>query len=120
MKLIRLRIQIEDYLKDQNVNASMYRFGSFLNIYIESLELSRTDFARQISISPSELSQLLHNHRDPNERVCMRLEIHSNRNFPACLWYDIVAHQKASKLQQDEELRKSEKAFVHSPVKVVL
>lgn len=119
-RLLRLRIQIENYLQGQEINSPVYRFGSFLEAYMESLDLNRTDFAKQISVSPSELSQLLHHHRDPNDKICMRLEHHSNRNFPAYLWYDIVARQNAWKLQQDESLRKAEKANVHSTVKITL
>lgn len=117
LKLLRLKYQINSFLKAQE---SGYNFGFFLELYMNSLELTGKNFAEEINIQPSELSQILHNRRDPNEKIMVRLEIHSNYNFPAFLWYEVLAKQKALELKNDKVLRKQEEAIVQPKVGIVL
>ena len=117
LQLLRLKFQMNQFLSAQQ---SDYRFSFFLDFYMKCLEINGKTFAEEISIKPSELSQILHNRRDPNERIMMRLEIHSNYNIPAPLWYEVLAKQKALELKNDEKLRKEEKTRINPKVEVVI
>lgn len=117
LRFLRLKFQINKFL---NAQQSDYQFSFFLDLYIKSLELNGKTFAEEIGLKPAELSLILHNRRDPNEKIMMRLEIHSNNNFPAPLWYEVLAKQKALELKNDVKLRKQEEANVHTNVAVVM
>ncbi|WEK36683.1 MAG: hypothetical protein P0Y53_04140 [Candidatus Pseudobacter hemicellulosilyticus] len=109
--ILQLRFQIEDYIKevtyDQDTN-----FGFFLKQYISRLQLKNKDFAYQIGVEPVELSQLLNAHRRPNNKILIRLEIHSNNNIDALLWYKIVEKDKEYELVTNTRLRQQEKRHV--------
>jgi transcriptional regulator with XRE-family HTH domain len=117
LRLLRLKFQISQFL---NAQQSDYGFSFFLGFYMKCLELNGKTFAEEINIKPSELSQILHNRRDPNERIMMRLEIHSNYNFPAPLWYEVLAKQKALELMNDDKLRKEEETHVQPKLELVI
>lgn len=117
LRFLRLKFEINKFLDAQQSDCL---FGSFLSIYMDCLDLNGKTFAEEISIQPSELSQILHNRRDPSVKILMRLEIHSNYNFPAPLWYEVLAKQKSFELKNDEKLRKQEKTNVQPRVAVVI
>ncbi|MGN7821242.1 hypothetical protein ACTJJB_14020 [Chitinophaga sp. 22536] len=117
LRFLQLKFQINEFLKGEH---SEYRFGFFLALYMKSLELNGKTFAQEINIKPSLLSQFIHNQREPNDTILMRLEIHSNYNFPADLWYGVLAQQKAIELKNDRSLRKHEETIVKPKVKVAI
>jgi hypothetical protein len=59
-----------------------------------------------------KLSQIINQHRQPTEKLIIRLEIHSNKNFPALLWFKLIEKEKAYKLIHDKELRERERKHV--------
>lgn len=109
--ILQLRFQIEDHIKKQVADKS-FTFGFFLKEYISRLQLKNKEFAEQIGIEPTEVSQLLNAHRKPNDRILIRLEIHSNKNIDALLWYKIVEKEKEFELVHNTDLRKQEQAHV--------
>lgn len=117
LRFLHLKFQINEFLKGAH---SEHKFGFFLSLYMKCLELNGKTFAQEMNIKPSTLSQFIHNQRDPNEEVMMRLEIHSNYNFSAGLWYGILAQQKVLELKNDKLLRKQEEAVVKPRVSVVI
>ncbi|HMI67217.1 MAG TPA: helix-turn-helix transcriptional regulator [Cyclobacteriaceae bacterium] len=107
-QLLQLKFLMEDYLRtdkyDENLN-----FGYFLRQYIKRLGKSNTEFANEISIKPTELSHLINSHRDPNPKILMRLEGHSNMIFPAIMWFKLISKEKALKfISNNHHLRKTE------------
>lgn len=50
----------------------------------------------------------------------MRLEIHSNYNFSAALWYEVLAKQKSLELKNDEKLRKEEETQIQPKLALVI
>jgi len=112
LRLYHLRFRIEDYLESKAFNPEL-TFGSFLKKYVELLEMKRKDFADEISIDETMLSQLINNHRQPPDYIAIRLEIHSNNNIPAAYWIRLVEKQRLHEITTDKELRKKEKQFVH-------
>ena len=112
LNLLSLRFRIEDYIAKKDFDPTQ-TFGSFLKKYIEVFNTKQKDFAAQISIDESLLSQLTNMHRMPPEYVFIRLEIHSNNIIPANYWYKLVERQKEHELTTDKTLRKKEIKYVH-------
>ena len=115
-KLLQLRFQMEDYAVagkyDEHVN-----FGYFLRQYTKRLNRPNSEFAGEIGVHPSELSQILNRHRDPSNRIIMRLEFHSNKILPALLWFNCFSREKAFELTRDEHLREEERRVVKNPLR---
>jgi plasmid maintenance system antidote protein VapI len=109
--LLQFKFQLEDYLKNESFNTEK-TFGHFLKEYLHLIHKKRNEFAAEIDIHETLLSQLINNHRDPGDNIMIRLELHSNNSIPAASWYRLVEKKKEYFIQNDKELRKSEKKFV--------
>ncbi len=112
LNLLSLRFRIEDYINTKEFDPEK-TFGYYLKQYVERLETKNKDFAAQISIDETLLSQLINEHRMPPEYVVIRLEIHSNNIIPANYWYKLVEKQREHELITDKSLRKKENKYVH-------
>lgn len=106
-----IRFRIEDYLESKEFDPEL-TFGSFLKKYIELLEKKRKEFAEEISIDETLLSQLINGHRYPPDYITIRLEIYSDNIIPATLWLRLVEKQRIHEIANNKELRKKEKPFV--------
>ncbi len=118
-QLLQLKFLIEDYLKADYFNKSFY-FGYFLKEYITRLEKKNKQFAQEIDVDPTELSQIINQHRKPTEKIIYRLEIHSNRNFPAIMWFKILEKERAYELLHDKSIVNNEKSHVKQPLQFSL
>jgi hypothetical protein len=112
LQLYQLKFQLEDYIQHKEFKPNM-TFGHFLKRYVSLLQVKRKDFAYDISIDETLLSQFINQHRMPPEYVAVRLEIHSNNTIPANYWFKLVTKQREHELKTDKALRKKEKKFVH-------
>lgn len=115
--LLQLKYQIEDYLKspDYDVERS---FGFFLKSYLKTLDKKHKDFASDISITETELSQILNKHRKPSEKVIIRLEIHSSKVIPAITWFRLLEKEREYEIMTDNDLRIRERSHVSNILKV--
>lgn len=111
VRLLQLKYLMEDYLKEGSPN-EIYNFGFFLKEYINRIEKKSKDFAREIDIEPSLLSQIINRHRKPNEEFIIRLELHSNKNFPAITWYKLLEKEKEQEIMNDLEIRDEQRKHV--------
>lgn len=115
--VLQLRYRIEDYanssIYDKNLN-----FSYFLRSYIQLQYPTNKDFARDINLNETELSQILNNHRAPSENTIIRLELHSNHIINAVNWYKLLEKTKIHELQTDTALRKREEKFVKRRLQV--
>ena len=102
--LLQLKFQIEDYLNNPGYDNEL-TFGHFLKDYLRSLNKKNKDFANDIAISEAELSQILNKHRDPSEKIMIRLELHSNQTIPATIWYKLLEKEKEHKLATNLQMR---------------
>ncbi len=109
--LLQLKFLIEEYIASDKFNKERY-FGYFLKEYIQRLEKKNKEFAQEIDVDPAELSQIINRHRKPTEKLIFRLEIHSNRNFPALLWFKILEKERAYELQHNRNIIENEKKHV--------
>jgi plasmid maintenance system antidote protein VapI len=115
--LLQLRFQLQDYVKSEQYDPNK-KFGEFLKAYLLITNKKSNEFANEISIHETLVSQLINNHREPNEEILVRLEIHSNNNIPAHYWFMLVQKERINQLKTDKELRKKEKKFVTYKIKV--
>ena len=110
-KVLQFKFQIEDYLNNVNFNPA-FTFGYFLGEYVNLLNKKRRNFAKEIDIDETELSQLINKHRLPNENIIVRLEIHSNNSIPAVTWFKLIEKEKEHALRTNRALRQQERKFV--------
>ena len=110
-QLLQLKFLIEDYIKSEEFNKDHF-FGFFLKEYIIRLKKKNNQFADEINVDPAELSQVINRRRKPTEKLIFRLEIHSNRNFPALMWFKILEKDRAYELKYNREIIDSEKKNV--------
>ena len=76
------------------------------------MEKKNKEFAEEIDLDATELSQVIHKHRKPTEKLIFRLEIHSNRNFPAVLWYRLMEKDRLYELLHNRNIVNIEKKHV--------
>jgi len=106
-KLLQLKLQIEEYLKEA-ITSDDLTFSGFLKTYIDILYTKRKDFASDVSTDPLVLSQLLNNHREPQEKFMLRLMVHSEKTyenigeFNQKTWYQIYYKEKIKKVLESE------------------
>lgn len=110
-RLLQLKYQIEDYSKNAPYDISR-SFGYFLREYLKSLNKKNKDFASDIDIDETELSQILNQHRKPSEKIIIRLEIHSNKTIPAITWYRLLEKEKEYEILTNNLIRRSESKHV--------
>lgn len=110
-KILQLRFLMEDYTKSKEYDSNK-SFASFLKAYIKLNYTSNKDFAEDIDLKQTELSLILNEHRLPNEKLIVRLEIHSNNVIPALSWYRIVEKQREHELEKDIRFRQEQRKFV--------
>jgi plasmid maintenance system antidote protein VapI len=109
-----IRARIDSYLATEKYDPAM-SFGYFLKEYIDNLETKRKDFAEQIGIDESLLSQLINGHRMPPDYLLIRLEIQTNKKISAWHWYKLVAMEKEHYIKTDKEIRNKQRKYVHVP-----
>jgi plasmid maintenance system antidote protein VapI len=112
LRIIGLRSRITDSLIEEKFNPE-HTFGSFLKLYVELMEKKRKQFAAEISIDETLLSQLINGHRLPPDYIAIRLEIHSGNKIPATHWLRLVEKQRLYEIENDKEFRKKEKPYVN-------
>jgi plasmid maintenance system antidote protein VapI len=110
-QLLQLKFLIEDYLKGDTFNKE-YHFGYFLKEYITRIEKKNNQFADEIDVKPTELSQVINKRRKPTEKLIFRLDIHSNKNFPALMWFKLLEKERAYELKHNKGIIDSEKKYV--------
>ncbi|MRG46799.1 helix-turn-helix domain-containing protein [Chitinophaga sp. SYP-B3965] len=118
-QLLQLKYQLEDYLASVSFNRE-YNFGYFLKEYIERQEKKKKEFAEEINVDPTELSQVINKHRKPTEKLIYRLDIHSNRSFPALLWFKLLEKDRAYELSQNSDIIDNEEKFVTKRLKIAI
>lgn len=112
LELFQLKFQMEDYIRNKEFDPE-FTFSHFLKQYVELLRVKRKQFAKEISIDETLLSQFINQHRMLPEYMTVRLEIHSNNAIPATYWFKVVEKQREYELRTNTALRKKERKYVH-------
>lgn len=114
-RILQIKYMMEDYFKSNTYN-SKYSFSHFLREYIHSINRKDNEFSKEISLHVTQLSRILNNKEEPNKKLLVRLEIHSNNWIPALYWYRVLEKQKESEIINDKSIRLSEKKNVRAIV----
>lgn len=109
--LSQLKFKMEDYIRNKEFDPD-FTFSYFLKQYVELLRVKRKEFASEIGIDETLLSQFINQHRMLPEYMAIRLEIHSSNSIPAAYWFKIVEKQKEHQLSTDTAIRKKERKHV--------
>lgn len=113
-KLLQLKYQMEDYINGPFDD--QHTFGFFLKSYVEILNIRRYQFAEEISIDETYLSQLINRHRAPSAEIMIRLELHSRNLINALTWYKLLEKEKENEIDTDKSIREKEKKHVKATV----
>lgn len=105
--VLQLKFQLEDYVGSNQYKEEL-NFGYFLNEYVARQEKQDKQFAAEVDIKPSVLSQYINNHRKPTEKFVIRLELHSNGMIPALTWFKLLQKDKEHDILTNEDLRRQE------------
>ncbi|WP_158563176.1 hypothetical protein [Chitinophaga silvatica] len=116
-QLLQLKFQIEEVIRSDKYDKEKH-FGYFLKEYISCLEKKNKEFAEEVDVDPTELSLFINRRRDPPEKFIIRLEIHSNKNFPAIMWYKLIEKEKEYKLMYNNDIRASEYGHVKGKLRI--
>lgn len=115
-KLLQLKFKMEEYISKPVYQDNNF-FTEFLTTYIDTIYSKRSNFAKDIDITPILLSKVINNHREPRDEFMMRLMIHSEKTykniceFHKKTWFQVYFHEKIcdTMSSQDEWRPKVEK-----------
>jgi hypothetical protein len=110
-KLLQLKNQLEDYIKADQYNPQ-FTFGYFLEQYLQLTNKKKKEFAKDIQIHETLLSQIIKNRREPSNSIMIRLELHSNNTIPAIDWFRLLEKEKGHQISTNRSLRDKESSFV--------
>jgi len=117
LNLMRLKLSLERYIDSKEFHSN-YTFGYFLGAYLTLINKKRNEFADEINIHETLLSQLINNKREPNESLIIRLELHSNNTIPAIDWFRLIEKGKEHHIKTNKEIRRQEKGNVKNRLAV--
>ena len=112
---MRLRFQIEDYLKQKDFSEEK-TFGKFLTEYVRIIDRTKKRFSEELKIHYSRLSRFINDKEEPNIELIYRLEKHSSNLVPAILWWKLVSKKQEYLIQKNKTLRSEEAAKVESVI----
>lgn len=98
-KLMQLKLNMEAFIKQPIYDNRNY-FSEFLKSYVDTIYSKRSSFAKDIDITPTKLSQVINNHREPQDEFILKLMIHSEKayknicNFSKKTWYEVYFYEK--------------------------
>jgi len=107
-RLMQLKLKMEGFLKHQEVKEEQ-GFTDFLAGYIDTIYSKRSNFARDIDITPVLLSKVLNGHRQPNEAFMLRLMIHSEKTYERIcdfnkeIWYEVFYQERLSQMKANQD-----------------
>ena len=98
-KLMQLKLKMENYLKEP-VYDNQNHFANFLETYVDTIYTKRSEFAKDINVTPVFLSKVINSHREPKEEFILKLMIHSEKifkhvgEFHEKIWYQVYLHER--------------------------
>ncbi|MEZ2338769.1 hypothetical protein AB6735_24175 [Mucilaginibacter sp. RCC_168] len=110
-QLMQLKFKLENYIKKGHFEPT-HHFGYYLDQYLRVTGRKKKEFAVDIQIHQTQLSNIIKNRREPNESLMIRLELHSRNMIPAIDWFKLHEMEKGYQIKTDRNLREREKQFV--------
>jgi len=118
VKLMQLKLRLENYIYSDQYDPKC-TFGDFLSQYLLIVNKKHKDFAHDIKIHETLLSNIIKNRREPSQFIFIRLELHSNNTIPALYWYKLIEKETEHQLKTDTALRKKESQYVTSKLQLL-
>jgi hypothetical protein len=116
--LMGLKFRMENYFKSDKLSGE-YSFAYFLKLYIEFLSRKRREFASEIGIDETLLSQFINQHRVPPDYMAIRLELHSNNLVPSEYWFRVMEKDREREMLSNKAvMMKRERKFVTGGISV--
>jgi len=109
--IMRLRFEIENYLKTPNFSFDK-TFGKCLSEYVIIVKRSRKEISEDLSIHYTKLSRIVNDKEEPNVELTYRLAKHSGNLIKAELWWRLIIKKQEFILLEDFETRRKEEAKV--------
>lgn len=107
-RLVQLKLKMEEFIK-KPVYDGQHHFSDFLKTYIDAIYSKRNKFAQDINVTPIRLSQVINNHREPQDEFIKKLMIHSEKvykdicSFQKKTWYQVFFHEKICDTMSSQE-----------------
>jgi len=98
--LLGLRFHMEDYLKSKSKTIEV---GNFIKQFVQLIEVKQVEFAKYLSIRPSNLSKILNGERRLTIELALILEKLSN--IDARLWLRIQNKNEIKRIQKSSSKR---------------
>ncbi|MEM6963254.1 MAG: hypothetical protein AAF573_00725 [Bacteroidota bacterium] len=114
--VMRLRIQIEDYLK-KGVFSFEHTFGKFLAEYIRIVKRTRKETSNDLAIHYTKLSRIINDKEEPNIELAYRLEKHSASLIESELWWKLMIRKQEFIISEDKETKEAEQQKVKNYLK---
>ncbi|TZF81292.1 hypothetical protein FW774_18640 [Pedobacter sp. BS3] len=114
---MRLKFRIEDYIRTDGYDPA-YTFGYFLEQYLQLTQRKKKEFAHDIQIHETLLSQILNDRREPTESIFIRLELHSGNTISAINWLKLAEKKKKHQIKTDHSLRERERQYVNNRLSI--
>ncbi|AXG70920.1 hypothetical protein KORDIASMS9_03175 [Kordia sp. SMS9] len=123
-KLLQLKLKMQEFIKQPVYEQRTY-FSDFLQLYVDAIYSKRAIFAKDIGITSVQLSQIINNHRAPQDDFILKLMIHSEMiykdvsSFPKELWYQVYFHEKLCNTlstQQEWKSKLEQEVCVSEPI----
>jgi hypothetical protein len=110
-QLRKLRFQLEEYIQQDQFQPDK-NFGYFLYEYLRITKRKQKEFANDIHIHHTTVTNLLKNRKKPNDSLIIRLELHSCNMIPAIDWFKLHEMEKGYEIKTSTKLRDQEKAHI--------
>lgn len=117
LELLQLKFRLEDYISSNEFDKKK-TFGSFFKIYLKVVKKKEKEFAQEIKVHETTISQLVNDHRNPKDAILIKLEIHSNHNIPVDYWFKLVEKKKLHELKRNKSLFSEAKKSVSSKLEL--
>lgn len=114
--VMRLRFQMEDYIKKQNFSFQK-TFGKYLAEYIRIIKKTRREIAEDLSIHYTKLSRIVNDKEEPNIELSYRLEKHSGSLIKAEMWWKLMIKKQEFIISEDDETRQIEQKKVKNSLR---
>ncbi len=114
--VMRLRFQMEDYLKKQNFSFHK-TFGKYLEEYIRILKMTRREIAEDLSLHYTKLSRIVNDKEEPSVELSYRLEKHSGGLIKAEVWWKTMIKKQEFIISKDEDTRRKEQSKVKNALR---
>ncbi len=123
-KLLQLKLKMQEFIKQPVYEQRSY-FSEFLQLYVDAIYSKRSIFAKDIGTTSVKLSQIINNHRAPQDDFILKLMIHSEliykdvSPFPKELWCQVYFHEKVCNMmatQQEWKPKLEKEVVVSEPI----